>query len=394
MSAGLPLHYLSHASIPSAEANSIQVMKMCAAFARRCGAVTLYCRGEAGSAAHAHYGVAPSFRLEAIRGGRVRYVGRALYSLRAYARLRRAAPGGILYGRDYHTLALVALAGAPALPLVLEVHQTPGNALERALQRAIFRSRHFRRLVVISGALEAEYLRLFGTLVDGRITVAHDGADLPGDDVPDAGARAAAPLAAAPLTLGYVGNLYPGKGMELIERLALRLPALAFHVIGGSEREVAHWQERLAAAGGSGNVVFHGRVPHAEAQLRMRACDVLLAPFQRSVWIGGEHADIGRWMSPLKIFEYMGSGRPMIASDLPVLREVLRHGSNALLADPDELEAWVAAIHALAADGSLRQSLAAQARDDLTRHYSWDRRAERILAEVEAPRAVALESAR
>jgi glycosyltransferase involved in cell wall biosynthesis len=227
---------------------------------------------------------------------------------------------------------------------------------------------------VISHALAEEYLDLFGALVRGRVTVAPDGADPPNGD----GLR---PTSAGGLTLGYVGNLYPGKGMEMIAKLAERLPGFRFQVIGGSQPETARWRGRVGAA----NVVFHGHVPHAEAQARMRACDILLAPFQRAVWIGDEHAEIGRWMSPLKIFEYMASGRPMIASDLPVLREVLRHGANALLVDPEDPEAWVRAIEMLVADQELRHRLAAQARDDLARNYTWNQRAERILAESCGP---------
>ncbi len=371
----LRIGYLSHASIPSAEANSIQVMKMCAAFARRCDELVLYCRATGAlDAAHAHYGVEPGFRLVGTGGRRIRVLGRALYSLRVLAQLRRDTRAELLYGRDYHTLALAALAGV-RVPMALEVHQPPQGALERLLLRALFRNPRFLRLIVISRALESEYLRLFGELLRGRTTVAHDGADPPGDGDADGDAPRAAD---APLTLGYVGNLYPGKGMETIEQLAPRLPECRFHVIGGQPHEVALWQERIGRA----HVVFHGLLPHAEAQARMRACDVLLAPFQRFVWIGGDRTDIGRWMSPLKVFEYMASGRPMIASDLSVLREVLHDGENALLVDPEDTEAWVRAIRRLAGDATLRRGLAARAREDLARHYTWDRRAELILDEL------------
>lgn len=368
--------YLSHASIPSAEANSIQVMKMCAAFARRAQELVLYCRATGPlDTAHAHYGVEAGFRLVGTGGRRIRVVGRALYSLRVLAHLRRESSAELLYGRDYHTLALASLAGV-RLPIALEVHQPPQGALERLLLRVLFRNPRFLRLVVISRALEGEYLRLFGELVRGRITVAHDGADAPdGVDRPRDARQA--------LTLGYVGNLYPGKGMEMIEQLAPRLAECRFHVIGGQPRDVELWKERI----GLGNVVFHGLLPHAEAQARMRECDVLLAPFQRFVWIGGDRTDIGRWMSPLKVFEYMGSGRPLIASDLSVLREVLRDGENALLVDPEDREAWVRAIRRLAGDADLRARLAARAREDLARHYTWDRRAELILEELCVPAA-------
>jgi hypothetical protein len=109
------IRYLSHASIPSTAANSIQVMKMCEALARHGGEVVLYCKSVGPLAgAHAHYGVAQTYRIEGIRGGRIRFLSRALFSLRVFERLRRDPSPGLLYGRDYYTMALAALARAPA----------------------------------------------------------------------------------------------------------------------------------------------------------------------------------------------------------------------------------------------------------------------------------------
>lgn len=370
------IHYVSHASIPSREANSLQVMKMCAALARAGHELVLFCRqGPELGEPHAYYGTEPNFRLEPIASGRVPMVRRLLHSWRLATRLGREAPAELLYGRDFHSLALLALRGRARAPLVLEVHQPPRSALERWLQRTLFRHPRFRLLVCISDALASEYRHQFGPALRAPILVAPDGADRP-----QAGASPA-PSANGALALGYVGHLYPGKGLELIERLAARLPECRFHVLGGLETDVRSWQRRLRAA----NVQLHGHLPHAEAQRRMRTFDVLLAPYQESVLIGEGASDVSRWMSPLKIFEYMASGRPMIASDLPVLREVLRDGENALLAPAGEVEAWARAVERLARAPELARRLAERAREDLEHHYTWERRAERVLAALHDP---------
>lgn len=364
------IHYVSHAAVPSREANSLQVMKMCAAFARAGHAVVHFCRpGPEAGDAHAYYGLAPSFRVERVAGGRLPVVGRLQRAARLAARLAREPAPDLVYGRDFHSLFVLALRGRLAAPLVLEVHQPPRNALEHALQRSLFRQARFARLVCISRALAEEYRRRFGPDLAAPIVVAPDGADEPGAPEP-ASARANG------LALGYVGHLYPGKGLELIERLAARLPRCAFHVLGGEAADVAAWRARLALP----NVHLHGHLPHAEAQRRMGAFDVLLAPYQAAVLIGGGGSDVSRWMSPLKVFEYMASGRPMIASDLPVLREVLRDGENALLARADDVEAWACAVERLEADPELARRLAGQALEELRARYTWDRRAELVLA--------------
>ena len=81
--------------------------------------------------------------------------------------------------------------------------------------------------------------------------------------------------------------------------------------------------------------------------------------------MGPKRVDVAPWMSPLKIFEAMANGRPILASDLPAVREVLRDGHNALLAPPDDLDAWVDRIRVLQSDPSIGEELAARARQDV-----------------------------
>ena len=85
-------------------------------------------------------------------------------------------------------------------------------------------------------------------------------------------------------------------------------------------------------------------------------------------------------MSPLKLFEYMAHGLPIVSSDLPVLKEVLEDGRNALLCDPDDIESWISAITQLQHDKLLRRQLSLQARDDFEQNYTWEIRAAKALA--------------
>jgi glycosyltransferase involved in cell wall biosynthesis len=107
--------------------------------------------------------------------------------------------------------------------------------------------------------------------------------------------------------------------------------------------------------------------------------DIVLAPYQRRVALRGGRGDIARWMSPLKIFEYMAAGKPVVASDLPVLREVLEDGREALLVPPDDIEAWAAAIERLLASPELRQRLSRSAHQKFMRQFTWQARARKML---------------
>jgi glycosyltransferase involved in cell wall biosynthesis len=81
--------------------------------------------------------------------------------------------------------------------------------------------------------------------------------------------------------------------------------------------------------------------------------------------------------SPLKLFEYMAAGRPIVASDLPSIREILTDGRNALLVDPGNSQALTAAVRRLEEDPALGGQLARQALEDV-RQYTWERRGETL----------------
>jgi glycosyltransferase involved in cell wall biosynthesis len=102
----------------------------------------------------------------------------------------------------------------------------------------------------------------------------------------------------------------------------------------------------------------------------LRQCDVLVLPNPRSA-ISNTHT------SPLKLFEYMASGRPIVATALESIQEVLRDGENALLVEPGNPQALVTGIRRIKDDPALAQRVAARAAEDL-REYTWARRAERL----------------
>ena len=175
---------------------------------------------------------------------------------------------------------------------------------------------------------------------------------------------------------GYIGHLYAGRGVEVIEALAERRPNVLFLVAGGHEAEIAIRQTRNRCP----NLMFLGHLPH-DAALRLAKCvDVLLMPYQKSVSLGVGRYDTARWMSPMKMFEYMAAGVPIVSSDLPVLREVLSHDVNALLVPPDDVDAWGEAIDRLLSDTALSRRLASTAYSQYERQHTWEHRARALLA--------------
>lgn len=180
--------------------------------------------------------------------------------------------------------------------------------------------------------------------------------------------------------VGYIGHLYKGRGIELLIELARRCDWLHMHIVGGDPDSVVDWQESCDELE---NVTFYGHVELADTQDYRRKCDVLVAPYQEVVKVAGNRVDTSKWMSPLKIFEYMASGKAIVCSDLPVLREVLRDGDNALLCKADDVNEWRAALEHLRDDSELRSRLAGKAFEDYKENYTWEKRAERLLDSFE-----------
>jgi glycosyltransferase involved in cell wall biosynthesis len=284
-----------------------------------------------------------------------------------------------------------ALSASQGYKTILEVHDIPQGFFGPILFRRFLQGEGAERLVVISNNLAADLHESFGSSENPPFTkVIPDGVDLIRySDLPDPDEsrsklfpefqkyleKSEPHLYPDRFTAGYTGHLYPGRGVHLILELAKRLPDVNFLIVGGETQDVSR-VKGLVNERGLQNVIITGFIPNAELPIYQAACDVLLMPYQRRV-AASSGGDIARYLSPMKLFEYMACGRAICSSDLPVLREVLSE-EIAVLLPPENTESWVAALRDLQDYPAHRQSLANNARQAVGQ-YSWDRRADKIL---------------
>ena len=349
-------------------------MKMSQAFGRLGHDVTLYgSRGPVAADPFDFYGVDRVFALQRARRIGSGPVAPASYLAAQMASIYAAGRADVYFGRT----ARLLLAAAPlGRPLIYEAHALPQPGIRRDAQRPLFRLPNFFRLVCISDALRVDYLETYPELDPAKVLVAHDAADP--IDLSDPLSDEDWPGRSGAFQVGYVGGIYPGRGVETIVDMAARLPDVDFHIVGGDAETVAWWRDE----GVTENLIFHGHQPHTELRRFYPRLDALLAPFQNRVTVHGGVGDTRRWMSPLKIFEYMATGKPMLCTDFPVLREVLTHDETAVLLPPEDSVAWSDAVAALASDPNRCAAIGAGAKTEFETLYTWRRRAELVVAGV------------
>ena len=257
------------------------------------------------------------------------------------------------------------------LPLIYETHVIPDSSGQLESLKKILGYAKLISVVILTEGLLKDFKKVFGQVLnDQKLIVAHDAFTI--DNTPPD----FRPITKKRIAIGYAGNLYAGKGLEVIGRLAKLLPQYDFNIAGGEQKDIQYWKNKFSFK----NLKFLGFMPPGALTNFYQAQDILLLPPQKTS-LGLSGNNIASWMSPMKLFEYMNVGRPIIASSLDVLKEVLTHNENALLADPDDIEEWAKAINLLINDDELTLNLSKKAYRSLVEKYTWNKRVEHIFNE-------------
>lgn len=375
---------VANARMPSQRAQSLQVAQVAAAFSRSGADTTLlYARRRDTPTRPAaelwqHYEVPCAARAEAVGcldwidavPRRLQFLpARAqelTFARNAAARVRSAFEGATVLSRELETAHALRGRGR----VFLEIHRVPGGATRR--RWLLEAAGAGAGVVAISGGVREDLVALG---VDaGSITVAHDGFEPQRFvDLPDpAAARAELGLEVGRPTVVYTGGLLAWKGVDVLVDAARELDAQVV-IAGGMDADVAQLRRRAA---GLAHVRIDGFQPPGRVGLYLAAGDVGVVPNRSTPAISA------RYTSPLKVFEAMGAGLPLVASDLPSLREVLDE-KVATFVTPDDAGALAAGLRGVLEDAERRGRMAAAMRARAAEH-TWGARAERLLEWMEA----------
>ena len=375
----MKLLYIQNLRIPTEKAHGIHIMKMCEAFASRgdieVALVVPRRFNKIKKDPFDYYGSSRIFKLKKLPcldliplDRLIGHLGLWIESITFsffvfwYLLFQKA---DIIYTRDKFLLPLSLFRKN----LAFEAHTFPRNYFLYS-----FFLKRTKKIIVITQQLKILFSR--GGVQESNILIAPDGVDLENFNIKESKeeCRSKLNLARDKKIVLYTGHLYKWKGATVLLDVARKLQDVLFIFVGGTEKDIASFKQK---AGSLDNIIIAGHRPYQEIPRWLKAADVLVLP-------NSGKADISKhWTSPMKMFEYMAAKKPIVASNLPSIKEILNK-DNAILVEPDSSGALVLGIKTALQNSQLSDKISGKAFEDVKEH-SWERRVENILNFLEYP---------
>jgi len=253
------------------------------------------------------------------------------------------------------------------IPTVVESHAHLGYNAPPFLRMVRGAAKHtaFRLLITISDVL-ADYYCSLGVPRE-KVVVLSDAVDLSLFKRPSS--LPADPYTTSLPKVTYVGHLYDYKGIPTVLKAAAELPGISFHFVGGLSEDIKKQKDR-AQSMDLKNVWFYGTLPQPILPSYLWHADILVLP-------PSQHHPSARWTSPLKLGEYLASGTPIVASDIPALRAWVTDNEVEFVS-PDDASALAQGIKNLLSDEKRADRLQKQGFLK-AQSLSYEQRAQKIL---------------
>ena len=362
--------YIAKAMIPSKWAHGIHIMKICEAFSEITDGFLLILlepesKENINKECFSYYGV-KTFDIKSVRINLKNWLmNRYGFAIKAMHKALSAGADAIVTRDPLTAFAAVCVHKHVVLDLHGDLIRSCGRAY-RIIKSKWFVENKYLHLVAITKGVADFYFQKYGVPKE-CFTVLPDGFTEKNftclEETPI--------LQNERLNIGYCGSFLKGKGLETIYKLSQLDAGNNYYLYGGTKDDA----EREIQGTFPNNVYFRGYIPNSEIPAELNKQDILLLPNSIQQVCRGE--DIGKLTSPLKMFEYMASGRIIVASDIPVLKEILNEG-NCYFAKPDDASDWKQVIDSILVHRENARQRAHQASIDV-KNFTWTMRAKKMI---------------
>ena len=374
------LIYISNARIPSEKANANQSMQQCAAFADFFEVEFWYAKRRNPLLVEnvfEYFGVPPNFTLKAIPNldlpllrkvnPKLGFLVQAMtFSFTTVLKLLIRRKIGLVFTRNDIGLWFLPLLAVcrPSLPVIFEDQAFFLRRLGWVKRYLLYCT---SGVVVTSSLQEASFIK--EGVSAHKLVVARNAVDFNRFEIDQK-------ESCNPNTLHhvfYVGNLFRRKGVyTLVDATEFLSREYVVHFVGGSKEAMIPFEQYVEKKEQRGaQIRLHGHVQPSKVAELMKEAHILVLPNS------GDNVFSEKFTSPMKLFEYMAAGRPIVATNVPAVREVLEHGRNAYLVKPDDPQALAEGIRSVSEGQSLASLLGANAKRDVE-NFTWAARTETI----------------
>lgn len=373
------IYYISPSIFPSNSANSIHVINQCNAFANLNYEVTLYAKRsikndfDLKKIIKKDYGVdCKLWKLKTFFLN-LPFADSFLISLISLEVILKKN-GSLILSRNLYASFFLSLFNKK---FIFETHQLE-TGFRKIIQKFIITKKNTRTVLI--SKKQYKYISDYHNMMITKYLIAHDCASFQGVPISQIKKKNfLSKITNLPLSkfenwnliCGYFGKLYSGRGLDIIAYLSKMHQDCLFVVCGSPDLNNNYILNEP-------NILYLGQVIYSHSRKLQKCMDILLMPYQKNVSIGLKGHDTAKWMSPLKMFEYLASGVPILSSNLPVLREVLVDKSNSILVEPDDIEAWSNSFDFLKKNHSVRSNISNQAYNLYLNNFTWEKRAKKI----------------
>jgi len=359
------VYYLAELSLPSKSAYTIHVIQMCNAISKNQKDVNLlipnqdikYEEIKKEYSIEFDFKIFPIFKKMKI----LNFISRIIYAIKCYNKIKKKKTNYLVISRS--VIASIFLAIFQVKNFLEIHHELKGfSKIFFQLTKFYFIEKNVKYILINS------YLLNFFNLKKDKYFILDDAVNI---DLFNHSFE----TKVIPKTCGYFGSLTKGKGIELIIEIAKKLPEIDFHIYG--DLSISAFKDLDLK--NHKNITFFDHLKYSKIPSTMNKYEILLMPYLNKVFVRSKNLEVSKYMSPLKLFEYLAASKIIIASRLDVYSHILVDNYNCLLSSSDKISEWVLNISNIFSDLKKYEYIRNGAKETAIKN-TWDKRVKIIFA--------------